>query len=161
MKKITLLLTALLALLTLAIGVYVIRERVPAPEDTVMEFQRSFNRYDLKGMADCLESSKAGMLNRLLDLESDSHRIRLGTWASALQMGIKLLPVLSSGAISKDDLPKLELKIHDVYQKNDYAEVYVKGILTSGENWCSFERTVVLTLENGQWRIDGLARNEE
>lgn len=160
MKKYVLLVTTVLAMVLLAVYGYRIFIDKPGPEQTLAEFQDAFNRYDFERMLNYLESRKAEYLRNLLSLESEHFKLDSRTVIKLARLVIQALPQLSGDILSEDDLPKLELAVQNVRQEDSYSTVQARGTLFSGESQWSFDISIILALEDSQWKISGIERTE-
>lgn len=160
MKKYVLLATTVLAVVFLVVYGYRIFIDKPGPEQTLTEFQDTFNRYDFERMLNCLESRKAEHLRDLLSLESEHFKLDSRTVMKLARLAIRALPQLSGDIFSEDDLPKLELAAQNVRQEDSHSTVQARGTLFSGGSQWSFDVSITLVLENDQWKISELERAE-
>lgn len=131
--------------------------RTKGPTDTIAAFQTAFNHYDLDGMLDCVEPEIADTVRLLLSSEGENYSLNASLIFALIKMGFPILPFLTDGAISNEDLPKITLDCEEAVEGNDAATVPVNGVFTLGRGTFSFNITVSLEREDGTWFITGIS----
>ncbi len=128
----------------------------PKPEQTVAKLEKALNQLDTKAFLDCLSSEWAQQVEFLLTLTVGSSEMDVSSFLNLAKLVMPALPYLSDGAIGKEDIPKLTLKVLDQQVHEDTAVVDVSGKLNWGEISEPFAMTFDMKLENDVWVICGI-----
>lgn len=128
--------------------------RHDTPRETIESLERSFNRYDLDGMLDCLDERYAATIRGILTLAGKNWKLDAETISEVITLLVPNLPKLTD--VSEKALPKMEIQILDVENDNDSSVVRTTLTLRSNQSYVSNDVVFHLKKHGDDWLISSI-----
>lgn len=129
----------------------------PQPEDTIKVLQESINHFDVDRFLTCIDSAWANRIESFLSLTMSEDGMSVESFIDLIKKVMPVLPFVSKGAISSDDLPQVAFTVLKTDISGDTATVVLSGIMTWGAHTKPFAATVDMKIENESWVICGIS----
>lgn len=131
-------------------------DRGPSPEDTIFALQEAINHFDTEALLACINDDWAESACTVLEFTIGDTNISASSFFAVAKTIMPMLPLLTDGAINKDDIPSVSFTILQSDIEENEATIALSGLLTWGKITEPFAATVTLQLENDEWVIIGV-----
>ena len=124
------------------------------PKETIASLERSFNRYDLDGILDCLDGRYAAVIRGAITLAGKNWKLDSETISEVISLLVPNLPKLTD--ISERAMPKMDIRILEEKTEDDSSEIRANLTLRSNKSYVSNDTVFRLKKHGDDWLISSV-----